>query len=163
MGELFNPISILLHCFNAALLFAALYFLLYKPVRKFIEKRSQQIQAQIDDAENKQQHAAGLVLQGEQALVAADEKAQGVIHESAVIAQQRAEDIIEAAQQEAEHIMQSAKTEAKRLLSNAHDEMADQAAQLSVDIAHTILQREISATDHQLLVESFLKKVKVDA
>ena len=31
--------QILLHLFNFAILFAGLYFLLYKPVKKFMEKR----------------------------------------------------------------------------------------------------------------------------
>ena len=35
-------VQILLHLFNFALLFAGLYFLLYKPVKKFMEKRRQE-------------------------------------------------------------------------------------------------------------------------
>lgn len=40
MEELFNPVSILLHVVNAVILLTALYFLLYKPVRKFMNART---------------------------------------------------------------------------------------------------------------------------
>lgn len=45
-----NLQQILLHLFNFVLLFAILYFLLYKPVRDFMAKRSAAVQKLHDDA-----------------------------------------------------------------------------------------------------------------
>ena len=50
MEGLFNPLSILLHTLNALLLFAAIYFLLYKPVKKFLDKRSEGIAQALQSA-----------------------------------------------------------------------------------------------------------------
>ncbi|MEG0766823.1 MAG: ATP synthase F0 subunit B, partial [Clostridia bacterium] len=52
LSELFNPVTILLHVLNACVLFTALYFLLYKPVRKFMKARSAGIEAQLTQAED---------------------------------------------------------------------------------------------------------------
>ncbi len=43
--------QILLHLLNVAILFAILYFLLYKPVKNFIDKRKQEYR-DLDDAAN---------------------------------------------------------------------------------------------------------------
>ena len=52
MEGLFNPLSILLHTLNALLLFAAIYFLLYKPVKKFLDKRSEGIAQTLQNADD---------------------------------------------------------------------------------------------------------------
>ncbi len=43
---------------------------------------------------------------------------------------------------------------------NARNEMRDEVANLSVQLAGKILQREVKQADHAKLVEEFLKKVK---
>ncbi len=60
MEGLFNPTTILLHMANAAMLLAALYFLLYKPVKKFLKAREDKVAAQLDSAAENQKQAAVL-------------------------------------------------------------------------------------------------------
>ena len=54
MEGMFNPISILLHVANAVILLVALYFLLVKPVRRFMDKRAQGIEEQMKSAADAQ-------------------------------------------------------------------------------------------------------------
>ncbi len=49
MEGMFNPLSILLHVVNAAILIVALYFLLYKPVRRYMSKRSEGVARELQD------------------------------------------------------------------------------------------------------------------
>lgn len=49
--------QILLHLFNFVILFAVLYFLLYKPVKQFMDKRTEHYQAIDDEAKEKLAHA----------------------------------------------------------------------------------------------------------
>ncbi len=43
---------------------------------------------------------------------------------------------------------------------NARNEMRDEVANLSIELASRILQREVKQADHAKLVEEFLKKVE---
>ena len=58
---MFNPTTIMFHMINTALLLAALYYLLYKPVRKFLRAREDKVAGQLDNAAESQKHAAELL------------------------------------------------------------------------------------------------------
>ena len=75
--------QILLHLMNFVILFAILYFLLYKPVRNFMDKRKAAYQEMDDQANQNKQEAEELKAQYEQQLASADaeiaEKKQAAI------------------------------------------------------------------------------------
>ena len=48
--QLFNVRDILLHIVNTLILFVAIRLLVYKPVRKFMNARTERVQAQMDEA-----------------------------------------------------------------------------------------------------------------
>lgn len=159
MEGLFNPISILLHCANAAILLIALYFLLYKPVRKFMLARQARIDGDIERAQQAKVEAQE-ALDGVQAkLVQAKVEASGIRAEGAINAQKEADEIIAEAHVQEALILKQARSNAQAILEGAHEGMRDQAAELAVEIARAILQREVSAQDNALAVEDFLKKV----
>ena len=45
-----NPVDILIHIINILVLFVLLRLLIYKPVKKFMDERSQRIQKEMDHA-----------------------------------------------------------------------------------------------------------------
>lgn len=159
MEGLFNPLSILLHTANALILFAAIYFLLYKPVRKFLDGRSLGIAkalADADEALKKSEAEYALALEKNKG---AQDEVGLILKSGAQQAKERAQSILDDAKAQAELIVEAAKKEAQDILSNAHEAMADEAAALSVDIASKILSREIKLSEHRQLIDDFLKKV----
>ena len=54
MEGMFNPLSILLHVVNAAILIFALYKLLYKPVRRYMNRRSEGVAKELQDVTDAQ-------------------------------------------------------------------------------------------------------------
>ena len=160
MEGMFNPLSILLHVVNAAILLVALYFLLYKPVRKYMNARTAGVAKELQDVSNAQEQLRQEKIQAQEALMAARKQAAEVVAQSVSQAQEQAQQILEDAHDDAEQTIKRAKTESDFIRKNARNEMRDEVANLSVALAGKILQREVTEEDHAKLVDDFLKKVE---
>lgn len=160
MEGMFNPLSILLHVVNAAILLVALYFLLYKPVRKYMNARTAGVAKELQDVSNAQEQLRQEQIQAQEALMAARKQAAEVVAQSVSQAQEQAQQILEDAHDDAEQTIKRAKTESDFIRKNARNEMRDEVANLSVALAGKILQREVTEEDHAKLVDDFLKKVE---
>jgi len=145
---------------NTAILFTALYFLLYKPVNKFLGARKERVQKEMDDAK-------ALRVQADSAVLDIADK-QKAAHMEAV---EQAEKIQEQARASAKKLIDAAEAEAKRIVDNAgkaaseavennKQEMRDFAAALAIDISSKVLSREITDEDQQRLIDEFINEVK---
>jgi len=97
-------ISVAFQLLNACILAAALTFILYKPVRKFLKKRADEIQSRINQAENDMARASELMAFYEKKLADIEEERLKVL--------------------EAAHVQSSEKS--RRMLLEAELEMAAQ-------------------------------------
>ncbi len=159
MEGMFNPLSILLHVANAAILLVSLYFLLLKPVRKFMDARTERVNAQlrsVDDAKEALEEQKKIM---ENEVLAAQKTAADTVAESVVQAREQARKVIQEAHTDAEHVLKQAQMEAESMRKSAREEMRGEVAGLSVALAGKLLQREVTEKDHEKLVEEFLKKV----
>ena len=160
MEELFNPLSILLHVVNAAILLVALYFLLYRPVRKFMNNRSAAVAKELQDVMDAQEKLRVEQNDAQEEVKSARKQAAEVVAQSVAQAQEQAQHILEEAHSDAELTLRQARTETEFMRRNARNEMRDEVANLSVELAGKILQREVKQDDHAKLVDDFLKKVE---
>ena len=121
--------QILLHLFNFTILFGALYILLYKPVKNFMESRvahykdvDDKAEAALKDAENQQQIYAAKVAALDEELTAEKSKARKEIDAMR-------EKELEAAKNDASKILSEARAEAARekagIVSAAQKEIRD--------------------------------------
>ena len=159
MEGLFNPVSILLHIFNAAILFAVLYFLLYKPVRKYMRSRSDGIQAELEEVQAKQQAADEAQEASKKRLADAAAEASRTIASSAEQAQQRAQEILDHTQGQAKDIVDHAHVEAESIAKIAMETIQDQAAELAVTMAEKLLGRVVTEADHDKLIRELLERL----
>lgn len=160
MEGLFNINSILLHMLNTAILFAAVYFLLYKPVRKFMKAREDKVAAQLEAGREAEQSRDALIAEGKKSLEEAQKKA---LSESAVYAQQsqqRGQVIIDDAKAEAQRIIAAAHEEAERIVSSTRSAMLEEAAKLAVEMAQAVISDKLTDADQKRLVDEFLEKVE---
>ena len=131
--------QILLHLMNFVILFAILYFLLYKPVRNFMDKRKQAYQEMDDQAHAAKEEAEGLKAQYEEQLANADAEIAEKKKAAMDAADRRAKDISKRAEEEAAGILSQAKKQAAaerdRIIGEAGDqitEMAKEAAEKAI-------------------------------
>ena len=159
MEGLFNPLSILLHTLNALILFVALYFLLYKPVKKFLDRRNAEVAKTMQDADETLARSRAELEKALEKNRGAQDEVQQILKTGAQQANDRAQAILNDARAQADEILARARKEAEDILANAREAMADETAALSVEIAGKVLGREISLSEHRRMIDDFLKKV----
>ena len=157
---MFNPLSILLHVVNAAILFVALYFLLYKPVRKYMNNRSAGVAKELQDVKDAQEQLDAERTRAQEEIEVIRKQANETAMASVAQAQEQAQQILEDAHNDADQKISRAQAETEFMLRNARNEMRDEVANLSVELAGKILLREVKQEDHAKLVDDFLKKVE---
>lgn len=158
MEGIFNPTTILLHMLNTAMLLAALYYLLYKPVRKFLRAREDKVAGQLDNAAENQKQAAELLDERQKQLNGAASEVASLIKTGEAQGKARADAVVAAAQSDARQIADKAKTQVRIMEQNAQQELYEDAAKLSVQIASMVLEREVTIEDHKRLLQEFLEK-----
>ena len=150
--------QILLHLMNFVILFAILYFLLYKPVRNFMDKRKAAYQEMDDQANQNKQEAEELKVQYEQQLAKADaeiaEKKQAAI----TAAETRAKGIEQKAQEEAADII----SKAKRQAESERDRIVGEAGDTITEMAKEAAEKALFGTTSDAF-DSFLNMVEDEA
>ena len=152
--------TFIFHIINAVVLYFILKRLLFKPVKKFLDARQARYQAREDELNERQSRVEEAQSQYkgmlEQANIEANsiisnarESADGIIKDAYNEAQLNAKNYIEAQRQQIELD--------KRL---AMEELRDNVAQLSLDIASKIMKKNITKEDNQQIIDDFLSRVK---
>jgi F-type H+-transporting ATPase subunit b len=112
-------ISIGIQLFNAIILAAALSFILYKPVKEFLQKRTERIQRKIDDAEETMAKANELIAEYDAKIKDIDKERMEILEVARLEAADERKKILEEAKQEAfeikRRLMESISEDKKRL------------------------------------------------
>lgn len=123
--------QILLHLMNFVILAGGLYFLLYKPVKAFMDKRAAYYQEQADQAAQTTQAAQQLKADYEARLSAADDEIREEKTQAQKDAAAAAQQQLDAARAEAEKIVSDAQAMAER----SREKIVRQAGQDVKDLA----------------------------
>ncbi len=153
-----SPLNILMHIINIVVLYLLLRVLLYKPIRKFLDKREQKIRTQLEDAEETSKKAQALLEQYQAQLAEAEEQAKQITQEGTARAQQAASKLNADAKQQAEEILAAARAKEQEEQKRAVREMRAQIANMSVDLAAQILKREVRQEDNRTLIDAFFQE-----
>ena len=104
--------QIFLHLLNFTILFAAMYFLLYKPVKAFMDKRAAYYADLDKQAQDKLAEAESILQDYQHRLASADEEIQVKAAQAQQLAMESAEQQLKKAQAEAAHVLAKASAEA---------------------------------------------------
>ena len=150
--------QILLHLLNFAILFAALYFLLYKPVKKYGEKRKKYY-ADLDEAANvKNAEAEAKKTEYENKLAEAEAEIADKKSAAALDAEKTRAEIVAEAEREADVILKNAAAQAEK---SAADTERKAKAELA-DAVMLAVKEKIVAGDTDAAFESFLKEAEAE-
>ena len=143
--------QIFLHLFNFTILLAALYFLLYGPVKNFMNKRSAYYEDLDRQAQDKLEEAERIHQDYQRRLEAADSEIQEKSLQAQKLAMESAEQQLKKAQTEAAHVLAKASAEAKaekeRIINDARDQVE---AMIAVAAEKLILANTSAAFDQFL-------------
>ncbi len=146
--------DILFHIVNLAILIVALYFLLYKPVKKIIESHRKKLDDIYAESDRIREENENLKSEYE-------DIRQKALSESAQIGERAAErgrEIVEDAQRKADTIIESAQKEALTERHRIQNELHDSVGHIAVEIAGKILEREVNEEDNRRIIDESLSE-----
>lgn len=135
----------------------------WKPILKALENRENSIQKSLDEAKNAREAMAKLTSQNEQILKEARMEREAILKEAHEIKDKIINDAKDAATAESNKIIQSAKETINAERISAINQIKSEVADLSVDIAKKVLQKELSSPEEQKkLIDSLVNQAKLN-
>lgn len=148
---------------NFAILLFLLKRLLFKPALDYLDRRREQIAAQMEAARKSEEKAAKLAFERQESLKATFELNRRTVEE----ARQRAEEIITAAKadakKEAERVLIEARRQIEQERALMEQELRRAYAELAVLGASRVLDREVRLEDHRRLLDELLAEIDEEA
>lgn len=154
-----SPATIILTLANTLILFLVLKHFLFDKVNKVIEDRQAEISQSYDEADKAQKKAETLAAEYDEKISAAKEEGAQIVRNATLKAQQRSDEMIAEARVQAKGIVDSANDEIERERKIAINQLKDEIAELAVSAAAAVAEKEISVSDNEKLVESFIDSV----
>ena len=147
--------EILVTMCNTLITFAIIKKFLFKPVRKMLAQREEEVKTIYSAAEQAQTEAEQKRTEYTERLSKAKEEAAEIVGSATRRATVRSEEILKESSQQAAAMMKKAETTIKK----AMNELKDEVASLSVMIASKVVERDVKEADHERFIEDFIDKV----
>lgn len=154
-----NLWNVLISLANLLILFLLVKKFLYKPVKKMLEERQNEIDKNYLDSENAKHDAESAKESYEKKLSDAKSEADSLIQSAVNAARNREGEIIAEAKNDAEGIISRAKESAKLEFKKAEQGMKEEIVKVGTLLAEKMLEREINENDHKDLIDSFIKEI----
>ena len=138
----FDPQQDLLHWMNLVILAGGLYFILYKPVKKFIAKREEHYKELDQQAEDKIAQAEQFQTQYSEKLAAADEEIRQARAKAQQSAERSAQEQLDQARAQAEQIVTQARAQADRIKEQAVHDSQDEIRRMAEKAAARLALRK---------------------
>ena len=133
--------------------------LLLNPVKKVIAERKAKADSQIADAEKLRTEAEAMKAEYEQNLQNARTEANQIVAAAQKTAAVRSEELLGEARAQAAALKQKAEADIAQERKKAVNEVKDEIGGMAMEIASKVVEREIKETDHQDLIDEFIKNV----
>ena len=149
-----NLPSLIAQGINFGILFAVLWFLLYKPILKVLKARTERIEESIKSAEKVEKELAKCEETKTMLHARAAEEAKQIIEDARLNAKEINKDADLQAKTRAETIMQSAAVEGTRVKAQIIDEAKDDIAKLVEESLTSLLKKDTERFDDVLINEA---------
>ncbi len=144
---------------NMFILLAMLKKFLFNPVNKIIDRREAEVNKMVDDAKAANERAASMEREYTEKMANARDQAGEIIKQATLTAKKREDEIIDDAHKQARIITRRAETEIEQERKKAYQEIRNDIADISISIAEKMVNRELSASDHEDLINRFIENV----
>lgn len=129
----------------------------WKPVTKMMNDRADKIAHDIDSAEDARAKAEKLAQEREQALNNSRTEAAGIIDRAKKNGEQQRTTIVDAAHEEVKTMKANAKKDIQQEKQDALSSVKNDVAELSIEIASKIIQKELTPENQKELVDSYIE------
>jgi F-type H+-transporting ATPase subunit b len=143
---------------NFAILFGLLSVLLYKPMRRMLDERSNRIKESMEQAEQIKEQITNTEEQVKLQMEAARREGQEILAQAAQMGERLKEEAKAEARQEAEVIVARARTEIERERDQAIDEVKREFVDLAITAAEKVVHESLDREKHRRLIEEVLEQ-----
>lgn len=144
---------------NLLILYFFLKKLLFKPVKKMIDERQNEIDSMYTDAETNRKDAEKLKSEYEEKLASANEESEQILRSAVRKAQLREEEILHEADKTAKRTLARAKEQVELEKKRALNEIKDEVSDMAIGIASAVIGRDIDSKEHAELIDSFIDNI----
>lgn len=141
-------------------LLIAVFFLGYKPIKKMVAKRRENVSKMIEDAEEKQRIANEAAAKKEATILAGKEEASHIIELAKKQAEAERTAIINEAEAQAALRRKKADEEIEAAKEASKQEIREHIVDVALAASSQVLGREVSKEDNQALLDDFLDGIE---
>ncbi len=145
---------------NFLILFAALYFLLWKRVLKMLDERKQRIAQGLADAEQARKDRERAEAEYQERIRQAEEEREEILAKAAREGEQAKEKILAEARSEAERIIAEARAEIERERQEMLAELRGQVATLAIAVSNKIIGEALDEQRQRRLIDEFFSGIR---
>lgn len=144
---------------NLLILFLLMKKFLFKPVRNIMEKRAEQINNSLDEAEKAKNEALNMREEYEKKLENARDTAEEIVKNATRNAMLKEEEILREANEKASGILERADKQIEQQKKAALSDIKNEISDMATSIASKIIERDINGQDHEKLINEFIDNV----
>ena len=144
---------------NLLILTLILKKFLFKPVQDVVAKRQGQVDELYEAAEKSKSQAEQDKALYSEKLAGAVEEAESIVRSATQRADRQSDEIIADANRRAAETMKRAEEDIELAKKKAMDELKTEISDISVQIAESVVGRELNGEDHRGLIDSFIENL----
>ena len=139
--------------------FALLSKFAYPAIRKAMEERTNKIRESLDDAERTKAEAQTILEEYQRQLNDARNEANRIIEEARQTAEQLRQDLTQRAETEVAELRRRSQEEIGAAQQRATADLRAQVAELAIELAEKVVERNLDRDTNLALIESFISQV----
>ena len=143
---------------NFSLLLGILYMVLYKPVTRMLDQRSERIKDSLEQADRLRAETTRGEERVKEQLDEARQEGRNIVAQATQVAERVREEAREQARTDAEAIITRAQTEIQRQGNEAIEELRRQFADLTIIAAERVINTALDKEQHRRLIEEVLQQ-----
>ena len=147
---------------NLLILYLFLKKILFKPLKNMIDSRQKEIDDMYSDAESSRADAAELKSEYEEKISHAKEESEEILRGAVRRAQLKEEEILREANDKASRAIERAEEQIEQEKKRAINEVKNEVSGLAIDIAAAVIGRDVSASEHEDLINDFIDNIGTD-
>lgn len=144
---------------NLVILFLILKKLLFKPVKKIVDKRQKELEAEYCKAEKTQAEVDAIKAEWEGKMATAEAEADKIISDAVERADSRNEVMLYESREKADQIIRKAKADIERERKDARETIKKEIVDVSQALSEQIIGREINMDDHRDLIDRAIDRI----
>ena len=155
-----NGWSLLINLLALLVTFTILYFLAYKPVKKYLKARQDAVKKNIDDAEEAKRVAQATITNRDAIIRDANEQAVNIVNKAKDDGEKKRQEIVKAAEDEAEKKLEQARESIKQEEIASREAIKKEIVDVAMDISQAVLPREITEEDNKRMLNELTNQLE---